>query len=116
MGKQSAAWKEHERQTAKALGGVRSGNRGTSAPDVASSWAVAECKERARLPQWLKGAMKQAEDAAMQYTSPRLALVVLHEKGGRRADDLVMMRRSEFQAWYGDWHGSPDPELSSFGR
>lgn len=110
MGRQTAAWKAHERATAKALGGERTGNRGAAAPDVASSWCVCECKERQALPMWLTAAMRQAEKAAMAYTSPRLALVVLHEKGGRRADDFVVMRRSEFQAWYGDWRGDGDGE------
>jgi len=108
MGKHTSAWKEHERATARALGGTRTGNRGRAAADVTSSWCVVECKERAALPQWLTGAMRQAEDAAMRYTSPRLPLLVLHEKGGRRADDLVMMRLSEFRSWYGDWRGDGD--------
>lgn len=110
MGKNTSAWKAHERAVAKALGGVRSGNRGVASGDVVSDWAVVECKERAQLPQWLLGAVAQAERAAAGFTTPRLPVVVLHELGGRRIDDLVVMRLGEFRAWYGNWRGDGDNE------
>ncbi len=105
MAKHTAAWKAHERATAQALGGVRTGNRGTASGDVVSDWAVVECKERAQLPQWLLGAVAQAERAAAGFTSPRLPVVVLHELKGRRIDDLVVMRLGEFKSWFGSWRG-----------
>lgn len=108
MGKGQRRGAAHERATAAALGGVRTGNVGRAAADVRNEWCTIECKERAALPQWLKGAMRQAEGAATLYNAPRLALVVLHELGGRRADDLVVMRLSEFQAWYGEFRGYED--------
>lgn len=104
--KHSRAWKEHERATAAALRGERIGPTGKATADVVSDWCVIECKERQTLPLWLKGALRQAEGAAARYTAPRLPLVVLHELGGRRVDDLVIMRLSEFRAWFGDWRGA----------
>jgi len=110
MGRQTSAWKAHERAVAKMVNGQRSGNRGAAAPDVTASWCVAECKQRKLLPQWLKDAMLQAENAAAGYTTPKLALVVLHESNGRRADDLVVMRLSEFTAYYGNYRGDALPD------
>lgn len=101
MARRSAAWKAHERAVAQAFGGVRSGNRGASAADVVSDWLVAECKERASLPAWLEAAMVQAETAAAGYVGDRLPVVVLHELGRRRVDDLVVVRAGAFREWFG---------------
>lgn len=108
MGRQTSTWKAHERATATALGGQRVGNTGRSTADVLSDWAAIECKARATVPQWLKDAVGQAEAAATAYTSPRLPLVVLHEVGGRRAEDLVIVPMSAFRAWFGGWRGESE--------
>lgn len=110
MGKQTSTWKSHERATAAALGGVRVGPAGRAGADVVSDWAAVECKSRAVLPQWLKAAVLQAEAAACAFTTPRLPLVVLHEVGGRRADDLVVVPMSAFRAWFGGWRGDGAPK------
>ena len=110
MGKHTSTWKQHEKRTAAALGAVRVGNTGAATPDARSEWLVIECKSRAALPSWLKDALRQAEAGAGKYQLP---IVVLHEVGGRATDDLVIMRRSEFAAWFGDGRGRGDDEAAS---
>ena len=51
--------------------------------------------------------MQQAEAGAGEYQLP---IVVLHELGGRAVDDLVILRRSEFGAWFGGWRGRDDAQ------
>ncbi len=86
---------------ARTFGGVRSGNRGTAAGDVVSDWLVIEAKQRAALPAWLERAMVQAETAAAGYVGDRLPVVILHELGRRRVDDLVVVRAGAFREWFG---------------
>jgi len=45
--------------------------------------------------------MVQAVGYAAQKTSDTLPIVVLHEKGERADNDLVVMRRCDFVEWYG---------------
>lgn len=98
----SNAWKAHERRTARALGGQRAGATGKGGEDVVGvPWLTIECKERQHLPAWLTGAMRQAVGYAAQKPSDTLPIVVLHEKGKRSDDDLVVMRRQDFIEWYG---------------
>ena len=92
------------------VGGERVGPTGVAGPDVVSDWAAVECKSRKTLPAWLKNAVRQSEAAATSYTSPRLPVTVLHEVGGRHADDLCIVPMSAFAAWFGGWHGASDPE------
>ena len=108
MGKHTATWKAHERATARLLGGQRVGPTGRPAPDVVSDWAAVECKSRKTLPAWLKDAVAQSEAAAISFTSPRLPVTVLHEVGGRHADDLCVMPMSAFAAWFGEWRDAQD--------
>jgi hypothetical protein len=105
MSVQSDRGARHERRTAAALGAARIGNTGRGGADAVSDWAAIECKARLQLPAWLKAAVKQVEAAAAAYTSAKLPVVVLHEVGGRAADDLVVIRMSEFAAWFGSWRG-----------
>ena len=74
------------------------GNSGRATADVVSDWAAVEVKSRQTLPAWLKHAVKQAEAAACQSVTPRLPVTVLHEVGGRHADDLVLVPMSAFRA------------------
>jgi len=91
--------KEHERATAKALGGKRIGPTGRATADVEHPlWAI-ECKERATVPQWLKDAMAQAVAAARPEQVP---LVVLHELATRYSGDFVILRRADFEALCGN--------------
>jgi hypothetical protein len=103
MSIQSDRGARHERRTAAALGGRRIGNTGRASADAVSDWLAIECKARLQLPAWLTGAVKQAVTAAAAYTSARLPVAVLHQVGGRAADDLMVMRRADFVAWFGSW-------------
>ena len=102
-----------ERETAKALGGKRTGNVGRAVADVVGDGFVVEVKEREHLPAWQREALEQAERAAALFTHPMRALVVLHEKGGRYADDWVLMRRGEYEVWHGslrNYRGEGGPD------
>ncbi len=91
------AFKGTERAIAKHLGGTRRGHLG--GVDVTTDWLAVECKHRQTLPTWLTAAMQQAQrHAAMS----QLPIVVLHEHGGKHADNLVVMRLGDFREWFGD--------------
>ena len=102
----NATWKEHERRTARILGGRRVGPIGRGGPDVVvgeSPWLLVECKHRRTLPQWLKDALDQARGAAGPH---RLGVAVLHERG--RHDSLVVLSLKDFSDWF--CSGSGDVE------
>ncbi len=96
MGKQTAAWKAHERRTAAALGGRRLGATGAANPDVLTDWLAAECKHRAKLPQWMTAALAKIRQ---QAGNDRLGVVVLHQSGAR--DSVVMLSLRDFREWFG---------------
>lgn len=91
-------WEQTERAIARRLGGKRQGAVGRTGADVLNDWLAAEVKHRKRLPQWLKDALEQARTGAGE----RLPLVILHEAGQRRSDDLVVLRLADFQEWFGE--------------
>ncbi len=90
-------WKQTERAIAKRLNGQRLGASGRAAADIQTDWLSVEVKHRKRLPQWLKDAWAQAANGAEN----RLPLVVLHECGSRRHNDLVVLRLGDFEDWFG---------------
>lgn len=92
-------WKRAERRIAQLTGGCRvpvTGRRGQ--PDVAHPWLAIEVKTRERLPRWLVAALAQARDAA---SSDQLPVVVLHERGMRYRDALLVLRLADFLDWFG---------------
>ncbi|GIV58379.1 MAG: hypothetical protein KatS3mg042_1292 [Rhodothermaceae bacterium] len=94
-------WKAVERKVAERLGGRRvpvTGRSRGDAPDVAHAWLSIEIKHRARLPAWIEDAMLQAEAAARE---DQLPVAVLHERGRRHDEDLVVLRLRDFEAWFG---------------
>jgi hypothetical protein len=92
-------YKQHERKTAALLGGKRNiDSKGSAAADVNHDFLSVECKTRKEVPQWLLGAMQQARRAAQ---AGQLPIVVLHPHGGLYANDLVIMRLSDFVDWFG---------------
>jgi hypothetical protein len=92
-------YKQHERKTAALLGGKRNiDSKGTAAADVSHPAFSVECKTRRQFPGWLLGAMQQARRAAQ---AGQLPIVVLHPHGGLYADDLVIVRLSDFVDWFG---------------
>lgn len=100
-GGMGATWKEHERRTARAIGGRRTGPTGAAGPDVIG-WdgrLFVECKHRLRLPGWLTGALGKVRAQAAAAGADRLGVVVLHELGGR--DSYVLCSLSDWRAWFG---------------
>jgi hypothetical protein len=71
-------------------------------------WLVVESKERADFPKWLLHAMDQAIHAA---GPDELPVAILHPKGGRYDNDLVVMRLSDFQEWFCDGDDEDDEDL-----
>lgn len=96
MGKQTAAWKAHEKRTAATLGGQRLGATGASNPDVLTDWLAVECKHRAKLPDWMMDALSKIR---LQAGQGRLGVVVLHQAGAR--DSVVMLSLRDFRDWFG---------------
>lgn len=90
-------WQRHEQAVAAAFGTRRTGAGGSA--DVRTEWLVAECKSWRALPARVVDALRQAERAARDG---QLAIAVIHQVGGRRRDDLVVMRWRDFVAWFGD--------------
>ena len=99
-----ARWKRHERRTAEAFDGARLPRTGRTGRDVSTeggaySWLCIECKDRARLPDYLHKGMAQAvADAGPD----ELPVVVLHQRGMRAESDYVCLRRADFVEWFGD--------------
>lgn len=100
-------WKKAERRVAGILGGKRvpiTGRTRGSTPDVEHSWLSIEVKHWAKLPGWILDALAQAEASVR---GNQLPVAILHEKGKRYDDSLIVMRLSEFKEWFGDRDLSP---------
>jgi len=98
MGK-GAGWKQTERRVAAALGGVRTGNRGTATADIEHDWLAVEIKHTSRPPQRVEAALIQAERAA---SDGQLPVAIIHTTGKRGSDDLLVMRLGDFAEWFGN--------------
>ena len=97
-------WKAVERELARRLGGQRIGCTGKATADVVSDWLNIEVKTRKTLPAWLLSAIEQARD------DDRLSMVILHQVGQRHDDDLVLIRLSDFEEWFGGNDGTQDDQ------
>lgn len=108
-------WKQVERRVAELLGGKRVPITGREGSDIKHPWLAIEVKQRkAKIPAYIRKWINQAvvgaavdrihnsQDALHGH---RLPIVVWHEKDTRHADDIVMMRMSDFIAWFGDSNG-----------
>lgn len=101
----NATWKSVERKVGAALGGKRTGAVGSAGPDVLTPWLAVQVKHRAALPQWMTEALAGVR---AQAGGQRLGLVVLHPKGARTGDSVVMMALADFRAWFvGEADGDP---------
>jgi hypothetical protein len=90
-------WKRAERRIAELLGGRRvpvSGRMRGTAPDVEHEFLSIEVKTRKSFPDWLEDAMQQAEASAKDG---QVAVVVLHQRGQRYRDGLVVMRLKDLE-------------------
>ena len=80
---------------------------GADRAHVRADWLTAEVKQRASLPRWLTDALDQAQ----RYSADsQLAVAVLHQKGERVEDSLVVMRLRDFVAWHGEIPAGPFSE------
>jgi hypothetical protein len=89
-----AAWKNHEKRTATALGGKRNSrgdNFGQSLPDVDHNLFSIECKLRKKLPVLLQQGLEQAE----QYDANKISLLVLKERYAR--ESLIVLKMKDFR-------------------
>ncbi len=94
-------WKRTERRVAELLGGERvpvTGRQRGSAPDIQHAFWSPEVKHRKKLPDWLLDALAQAEASKRD---DQLPIVILHEAGQRHANDLVVLRLSDFVDHFG---------------
>jgi hypothetical protein len=97
-------WKQAERAIAKRLKGVRipvDGKYRGHSPDVACDDLVVEVKERKCLPKWMLDALDQAKSAAIG--SGLVPVVVMHPKGARHDDDVVLLRLEVFERLLAAW-------------
>ena len=99
--KRSTCWKNAEKKVAEYLGGervTRGADFGKSDCDVRHPVFAIEVKERKLVSQFLIDVVKQAD----KYNNGRqLSIGVLHEKGERHDNDLVLVRLSDFRDWFG---------------
>lgn len=96
---QVSTWKAVERAVAEILGGERvpvTGRARGSAPDIAHESLAIEVKHRKAMPAWLLDAMAQA--VASKRAPEQLPIVVLHPKGARYVDSLVIVRLGDLAA------------------
>lgn len=100
----TSAWKAAEKGVAAILGGERVSNTalGLRSADVETPAYSVEVKSRKELPNWLVNAVGQAHRNAGRG---KLPLVVLHQVGCRRVNDLVIVRLGDFIEWFGE----PEP-------
>jgi hypothetical protein len=94
-------WKKTERMIAARLGGRRvpiTGRQRGDVPDIAHDVYSIEVKSRKTLPTWLREAVAQAV-AAQRGT--QLPVAILHQRGTRHDDDLVVLRLADFEGWCG---------------
>lgn len=89
------AWKKAERKTAIDIGGERTW---WLSADVKGSGMSIEVKYRARLPEWLWEAVKQAERNADEDEFPAIRLV---EKYKHRS--ICIMNWDTFVEWFGEF-------------
>jgi hypothetical protein len=86
-----AAWKRHERQVARLLGGLRQPITGRPSADVLSRQWACEVKLRSRLPLWLERGLGQAEAAAKEMGLEPLLVIVCPQGRGRRTKRLAIL-------------------------
>lgn len=90
----STRWKQHEREIATALGGVRLPNSGRGQPDVIAGNLAVQVKTRKTLPSWLIAAMDQAGREADPGQLPIMVLSAASQGG--KARRLVMLDLDAF--------------------
>lgn len=93
-------WKRTERQVAEYFGGKRipiTGRQRGDVPDIMHDWLSIEVKHRNDLPKWIFEAMQQAIAA---QRNGQLPIAVLHQKGTRHDQNLVVLTAYHFREWF----------------
>ena len=87
-------WKQIERRVARMFGTARIGSTGWESADFENGEVVGEvvCHE---IPKWILKELAQAE--RQETDRPKLRLLVIHEKGQRLKEALVVMRLKQFR-------------------
>ncbi len=92
-------WKAIERRVAADFDGRRVPVHSTDGMkcDVVTDNACIQVKERISLPVFIKDVMAQAR---ADCEDGKLPLVVLHEKGKQRSEDVVLIPYQDYIDWY----------------
>lgn len=102
MATSTKTWKAAETAIARKLGGERvpvTGRARGSAPDIKHDWLSIEVKHWRVFPCWIRDALAQA---VASVRGNQLPVAILHQKGQRYDDALIVIRLSDFVAWFGD--------------
>jgi hypothetical protein len=97
----SSTWKNTERKIAALVGGRRipvSGRARGDSADIEHDTLSIEVKHRRHLPNWLLDAIDQAEKSVR---GEQLPVAILHQKGQKFEDSLMVLRLADFLAWFG---------------
>jgi hypothetical protein len=100
-------WKRAEREIAARIGGRRvpiTGRIRGSAPDIEHEWLSVECKQRRRLPEWIRDAMSQAKASAR---GDQLPVAILHETGRPYSSAFVVLELQAFIDHFGEVPRAP---------
>ena len=91
------AWKAFERYLCRAFGAERTGAAGVESSDCRQQTYPfgLEAKHGLKFPKWLDEDMKQAAENSEIDGLP-IPLLVLHRKGTRYDESLVVLRLSDF--------------------
>ena len=95
-------WKRIERKIAAYIGGKRvpvTGRTRGDAPDIEHELLVPEVKYRKKVPDWLKEAMDQAQQAKAPQEF-KIPCAILVEHGQQAKDTLVVMRLKDVRDWW----------------
>ena len=79
------------------FGTHRTGPLGKEEPDAITDKFCVEVKSRLKEPQWIRDALNQVLG---RTPKEKLGIVVLHAKGIRHEDDMVILRLADFMKWF----------------
>ena len=90
-------WKAVELAIAHIFNSSRTGPLGREEPDVITDKLCIEVKSRLKEPGWIRDAMNQVLGRTPEE---KLGIVILHAKGIRHEDDMVILRLADFMRWF----------------
>ena len=99
-------WKNHELETAKALGTTRNPSNGRRQNDIDAGPFAIEHKSTLRPMAFIRNAMHQAIEGAIKHATNQTPIVVIYSGKGHERERYVVMRFEDFE----DWHGRTPKE------